>query len=395
MRSPFIPLLLLGGCCFSSTSEGTSGSTSTTGGTYPVDGGCVGWSLSGEAGYPVAAGMNGSDLAAGDLTGSGSMDLVVAPVVSVLLNNGDGVFDAGQNAPPGVPGGGVSAIAVMPNDAGRGADLAYATLGAVGFLINQGDGLFSAPPAFATAQPVINVLLPFALHGGPALDLVGLAGTQNEILIFGGLDGGVFGGGALATISTQARPTGLASADFNGDGLPDLVVIYEPPGPNAADLFLNLGDGGFAPAQTYTISDETGAVAVGDFNGDGLVDIAISTVPMNGGGGNTIDFLMNQGGGTFAIGQQYNLGYFAASGLAVGDLNGDGALDLAFTNGGTLWVALNDGGGTFLPPRAFPAGTDPRSVVVADFNSDGLSDVAIVDDTTNNVGVFLSACLHR
>jgi hypothetical protein len=189
-----------------------------------------------------------------------------------------------------------------------------------------------------------------------------------------------------------------AVGDFNGDGLPDLATA------GAVSVFLNRTPAGaqspaFAPQQTFSVSFSPYAVAVGDFNGDGLPDLAVANL-----GANTVSVLVNtstKGASsvTFAAPQPFAVGVGPVS-VAVGDFNGDGLPDLATTNNtsGTLSVLLNTtpvgaSTPTFADQQTFRVGDFPGGLAVADFNGDGRPDLAIAsgpNKATSALSVLLN-----
>ena len=205
---------------------------------------------------------------------------------------------------------------------------------------------------------------------------------------------GIVGPGILGFQLPAPFPTGngaqfIASGDFNGDGFPDLAVS------NGADstvsVLLGNGDGTFKAPQAFPagIGSFTAGITVGDFNGDGLLDIAVVDA-LN----NNVDVLLGNGDGTFQPPQMY---LAVPNGccplvIAVGDFNGDGAADLVVTstfNFGTVVVLLNNGNGAFAAQQPSSTGIGPEALVVGDFNHDGFLDVAVANLMSNSVSVLL------
>jgi len=176
-------------------------------------------------------------------------------------------------------------------------------------------------------------------------------------------------------------PEGEAVADFNGDGKLDLVVANAGccgfgPG-NTLAVLLGNGDGTFQPAVLYATGDTPGWVAVGDFNGDGKMDLVTANDTTDG----TVSILLGNGDGTFQAAVPYGAGMFPET-VIVADFNGDGKPDLVLANskgGNTVSILLGNGDGTFDPPLSFATGIDPRQAITGDFNGDGKLDLA----TTN------------
>ncbi len=186
------------------------------------------------------------------------------------------------------------------------------------------------------------------------------------------------------TFPTDAAPLGIATGDFNGDGIPDLVTANEA-GDDVSVLIGN-GDGTFVtPAPTYPVGGLAFAVAVGDFNGDGKLDLVVVNQ-----GDDDVSILLGNGDGTFQSQQPYAVGAQPTS-VAVGDLNGDGVPDLAVANGSddTVSILLGKGDGTFQTPTTEAVGSQPDSVAVADFNGDGKQDLVTANCCDNNVSVLL------
>ena len=156
--------------------------------------------------------------------------------------------------------------------------------------------------------------------------------------------------------------------DFNGDGIPDLatanggVESFMAPPDSTVGILLGNGDGTFQPAQTFAVGPAPLALAVADFNGDGHLDIAAAD-------STGISILLGNGDGTFQPAQTYAA---QEGSLVVADFNGDGHVDIA-TSGGS--ILLGNGDGTFQAAQTF-ASSPGYSLAVGDFNGDGVPDIA-------------------
>lgn len=179
---------------------------------------------------------------------------------------------------------------------------------------------------------------------------------------------------------TGVKPYGLAVGDLTGDGYPDVVTANYDPG--TIGLLINQRDGTFVPGPFYTLPSVPLAVALGDINNDGYLDIATANI-----GGTSASVLLNQHNGTFAPASTYQVGsYSFPRGVALGDLNKDGYLDLVTANNGsgTAGVLLNQRDGTFAPVTDYPTGFgNPQNVALSDVNHDGYLDVIMANYASN------------
>jgi len=147
----------------------------------------------------------------------------------------------------------------------------------------------------------------------------------------------------------------------------------------------------FQPAVTYPVGTAPKAVAVGDFNGDGVIDVAVANAgnPATGDDGN-VSILLGNGDGTFQPATSVVAGKNPLS-IAVGDFNQDSRLDVVVANNGsnTVSVMLGNGDGTFRTHVDYATGSGPNSVTVGDFNGDRMSDLAVAAHPANVVSVLV------
>src|SRR5262249_30393592 len=156
-------------------------------------------------------------------------------------------------------------------------------------------------------------------------------------------------------------------------------------------VLLGRGDGTFAGPAAFPVGTGCRALAVGDVNGDGALDVVTVNSPSFTDGSYSV--LLGNGDGTFRRVNNYALA-LAPGAAALADVNNDGVLDLVvtvnpFSGPGGVGVLLGNGDGTFGPARVFPTGPTPRSLVVADLNGDGSPDVATANTEANVVSVLL------
>ena len=181
---------------------------------------------------------------------------------------------------------------------------------------------------------------------------------------------------------TGDHPVQIIAADFDGDGLLDLISVDEFG--NYIGLEKGFGDGTFREINTVVAgSGPTGAVFV-DVTGDGKPDIVASNFQSS-------DVTVNPGTGAGHFGAKIrSLVGAVPYGLAVGDWNGDGFLDVVTLNStaGTLTTLRGHNTGSFDTPATITVGTNPSGIAVADFNSDGKVDLAVANAGSDNVQIW-------
>jgi len=186
-------------------------------------------------------------------------------------------------------------------------------------------------------------------------------------------------------------PTAIAVGDFNGDGKPDVVLANWNDG--SVSLLLGNGAGALGAPAAFAVGPNPWALATGDFNGDGKLDLAVANF-----GGPSVSILLGNGAGGFAGAADIALaGQLNPSAVAVGDFDGDGTLDLAVTmtygfsniTPGYVTVLLGNGSGGFGAPANFAVGGTPASVATGDFNGDGKLDLAVANSLVGTLSVLL------
>jgi hypothetical protein len=330
--------------------------------------------------YAFTPTWSAGSIATGDLNHDGNLDVVVQGP-SVLLGNGDGTLQAATFVPVSNATQGI-ALADFNNDGNL--DVAVPTginsgtgNQLVAVMLGNGDGTFQAEKDFGSHLLGPEYLVAGDFNGDGNLDLATFSGIDNSIAL----------GDGTGNFPT-AHPFGLgaccppAAADFNGDGKLDFVASDGA----SLQLFLGNGDGTFQWSKLpYTFTSVTGVVTA-DFNGDGIPDIVVVNSVVSG----WVSVLLGNGDGTFASPVNYSVGDFPYA-VAVGDLNQDGHTDLVVVlRSGLVAVLLGNGDGTFQPAlnfgSAFSAGTNGGgypAIAIADLNGDGLPDVLVANIFSN------------
>jgi hypothetical protein len=261
---------------------------------------------------------------------------------------------------------------------------------------------FLSPVNYAVgASPLAVVAADLANNG--KLDLITANASDNTISVRMGNGDGTFGPATPYAVGTY--PESVAVGDFNGDGKLDLAVAN---GNSASvSVLLGNGDGSFQAAKNYAAGNGPVSVAIGNF--DGQLDIVTANIADG-----TVTLLPGNGDGTFGPAQPVANFSSGAASVAVGDFNGDGKLDLAVATRGTngyggyygyypgispaVTVLMGNGGGTFTTGNSYdlPTNGQPQSyglptVAAADLNGDSRPDLAITDPSAGEVSVLLNA----
>ena len=279
-------------------------------------------------------------------------------------------------------------------------DLVVAGLPNVSVLLGHGDGTFTQ----ASGSPISMVSPNGATDPGPSAVVVGDFNNDgrldfavadfeygfNNVPVLMGNGDGTFTASTAPGNTNGLTSCALAAADFNSDGGLDLAVGNDIYG--RLDILLGYGAGAFSEAANspmYLSVIGQCSVTVGDLNGDGKLDLAIATQ-----GTNSVTILLGNGDGTFtpatgpapAVGKQ-------PQAIVAADFNGDGKLDLAIANAAdnTVTILLGNGDGTFTQASGSPiaVGTAPYAIVAADFRANGKLDLAIANSGSNNVTLLL------
>ncbi|MDZ4783891.1 MAG: VCBS repeat-containing protein, partial [Planctomycetia bacterium] len=348
----------------------------------------------------IAVGDEPSDIAAGDFDGDGDLDLAAGLAsdgnVTLLRNAGNAAFVAESvvvELDRAVATAGTALRAVVHagdfNGDGR-LDLAVGQTFAdeVAILSMDAAGQF-----FTTSRTLVSraiVALDAAdLNGDGRLDLLAANddGEAHGLAVRLGRGNGSFQ--YFARLAVGSDPHALATADFNSDGRLDLVTTSFA----GMSIQLGAGDGAFLAERRFA-ADQPQAVVAGDFNRDGRPDLA-ATFPFRGANSEVdrrVGVWLGLGDGNFRDAVFYTVGELPLD-LVAGDFNSDGIADLATANGlsNDVSVLLGAGDGTFTSAATLAAGAQPIAITSADVDRDGQFDLIVANELSDNVTIWHGA----
>ena len=341
----------------------TANATGTT--TPPMNSNTVSVLVgNGSGGFATAAPGAGTVL--GDVNGDGRLDAISLGVGVGRVRLGDGSGGFGEPMEfPARTGARDLALGDLNGDGRLDAVIVNGTSKTLSVHLGNGGGGFSSGTDYSNPNNPWSVALGDVNLDG-RLDIVTGNFDQNYLSVLLG-DGN--GGFTLATTLSDPGPVrvGVALGDLNNDGRLDIAV-------SKGRVLLGDGKGGFALSASFAAGDDARGVAVGDVNGDGRLDVA--TVAL---GTTAVTVRLGNGSGGFS-GQISGSTRSDPIAVALGDLNGDGRLDVATANStaNSVSVLLNNGSGGFVTPAHYgdgSGGTGPLNVALGDVNGDGRLDI--------------------
>jgi hypothetical protein len=354
-----------------------------------------------------ATGNGPTFVATASLRNNGIDDLIVTNftdnTISVLLGNGDGTFASQASYDVGT---GPAWIATGDFNKDGNIDVAVANQNSntISILMGNGDGTFQPQTTVTTGNVPVSVITAniHDSNGNGNLDLVVANHSDNTISILQGNGDGTFQSPAtVIALPNGYAPSSIAAADLNSDGHIDLAVTDQ--GNNSVSIFLGKGDGTFQNRVDYPVGNSPVWVSTADLNADGVLDLAVANngAPTSSLSGDSVSILLGQtitnngavtATGAFGTQVAYAAGN-APTSIAVADFNVDGLADLAVSaeTDNSVAILLGQGPGTFGPFFELPVGTDPLALVSGDFNADGRSDVVVANNGSNTVTVILNS----
>jgi hypothetical protein len=350
---------------------------------------------------PIGGGLYPLGLVTSDFNGDQIADLATGNFasnnISILLGNGNGSFHAAAGALPAVSTPEGMATADFNGDGNADLVAVDAVNNVVNVLLGNGNGTFQPAQSFPTElEPLTVATADF--NGDGKADLVATNFISGTLSLMFGNGNGSFSPAPGAPLSAGKNPSFVAVGDYNSDGVPDMAVTSA--GDHAVNVFLNNGDGSFRPAPGGPIAAGTNPVSAvaADLNRDGIQDLAITDY-LN----NTLRILLGNGDGSFRPGVgPIGVGSHPVA-VGVADFNADGFLDLSVANSGnssgvghTMTVLLGSGDGSFVAEvgSPFAIGLQPAGLAIADFNRDGVPDIADADSIAFNTPGTVTVLLN-
>ncbi|RMH06008.1 MAG: VCBS repeat-containing protein [Nitrospirae bacterium] len=337
------------------------------------------------ANYKV--GKNPTAIKTGDFNQDGFTDLVTSNIaansLSFLMGNGDGSFQNQVSLPVCREPRNLD-IADFNQDGHQDIVVACAGSDQVIVLLGHGDGSFEREGQYPVNRTPVSIA-DGDFNSDTLLDLV-VALRNDKLQLFFGYGNGKFRRGPLYEYGDT--PTSVAVADLNRDGNLDLAVTNGGPMSSAVSIWLGQGDGTFLMPRDYRTGKRPLSVSFADFNVDGILDLLVVNGQMN-----TITVFLGNGDGTFQDG--LDAGGDAGPNHALAkDFNGDKIPDVAIVNiqSGSVSILYGKGDGTFrYPPRHYttPRGPFALTSLTIAVGREEQPGLAIANNAEGSVSIFL------
>ena len=337
------------------------------------------------------------------VTGCGDRNCTTTGSVIVLLGNGHGKFTRAWQFVGGPPGTNAETLATGDFNHDRTPDLvvtnnAINQFGTISILLADGSGGFLPPVSYGVggAVPVWAAVTDFNRDHKP--DVAISVTTTNSVAVLLGNGDGTFQPAVNYTVGSS--PQGIATADLNVDGNPDIISADECGDDlecrkGTVSVLLGKGDGTFQSRLTFAEGLFPVSVAVVDFNGDNHRDLAIAnpcgtddSCVSKG----TVGIMLGNGDGTFQPVANYPTTGFLTARVEVGDFDRDTHPDVVALNvqQSDITVLPGNGDGSLGAGTDYIVGLTPIAVAVGHFNRDVAPDLAVADENSNEVSVLLN-----
>ena len=341
-----------------------------------------------------ATGVKPHGLTTADMDNDGVLDLVTTEstddTASILFGNGDGSFGnrviVGVGSKPKA-----AAVGDFNNDGFNDIAVADQDASTVSIITGLGARSFSAAVTYPVCFKAHDIVV-HDLDGDGDLDVATSCHSTTLVSVLPGNGDGTFA--AAIDLDGGSRPHSLAIGDFNQDSIPDIAVASY--GEQAVSILYGMGGLAYASPVAIPVGSDPHSIRVGDLNGDGMDDLAVANDKDN-----SVGILLGGAGGAFAAEVSYAVG-LVPKGVAIGDVDNDGNLDVVAGNtggnypsccvageGDNISVLYGAGDGTFSAAVEFETGRTIFAAVVADFNSDGLNDIATANYDDQSVSILM------
>jgi hypothetical protein len=330
-------------------------------------------------------------VAAGDLDGDTVVDLVVtnrvSDTVSTLRGRGDGTFDASRSFASGSQGSAPTGLALADFNLDGGLDAAVPNnfSSDVSVLLGDGEGGFGRPRVFAADEQTLGVAVG-SFNDDPFIDVAAVSRGSTGPNVASMLSVGDGSLEAVEDLIAEMSPVDAAVGDLDNNGVADISLVHSD---GTLLAYLAKRDTAFAVPLELELADDTAAVTHADLNQDGRLDIIAASKA-----GREVAVLLARANGGFAPPQSFSL-TVEASALAVGDWNADRVPDVAATglregSVGGVDILLGAPDGSLGSPTSLDAGGTPVDMESGDLNGDDRMDLVVANNASNNISVFLS-----
>lgn len=328
-----------------------------------------------------------SYMSKGDFDGDGRVDLVVGNVdACTIFRNVPGGFTQGQyasNYPDGVAG-------VVTGDFDRDGDVDYATSGRSFTVWTNVSGVFTKSAAYGTGENLVGLASRDVDNDGD-LDVVGGVYLGNMVSVYYNDGFGHFD--ERRDWGVGNSPWNAALGDVNGDGLVDIVAPHSAYGSSTFSVVLNAGNKEFVARREYGLIGDAAGAEIADMNGDGLMDVVTGVYVGNQ--DRVAVFYRKADGSLRDAVYIENIGNNIPTDVTTADFNGDGRMDIAasiFSPGNCVRVWFNQGNETFAPSIILNSGGNPSGVGAGDLNNDGYPDIVNTNGSQldNSIYVFIN-----